>query len=163
MKIFRKIKHDVRGLSITEVTASITIMAILAGTGVTSAVNQISRSRIIATMDEMKSIALALDQYHQDNPGSTISTITTLVSSNYLGEGFTHTPDSDLKTDWKEDTWGNSYKLTPPSIDTDGDYLRGSLESAGPDGIMADNPATTGTDEDDDNIKITLEPMVASD
>lgn len=162
MSTFQVIRKNIRGISMPEVMASITVMAVLAGTGVTSAVNQISRSRIIATMDEMKSISLALDQYHQDNPGNTISTITTLVTYNYLTEGFTQAPDSDLKTDWKEDAWGNPYKLTPPSIDADGDYLRGSLESAGPNGIMTDDSTTTSVNEAADNIKITLEPMITS-
>ena len=162
MNIIQRIRKNTRGISMPEVMASITVMALLAGTGVTSAVNQISKSRIVATMDEMKAISIALDQYQQDNSGGTISTITTLVSSNYLTEGFTHTPDTDMKTDWKEDAWGNLYLLKPPSIDIDGDYLRGSLESAGADGVLADDPATTSINEASDNIKITLEPMVSS-
>ena len=149
-----------------EIMASIAVMSILAGTGIVSAVNQINQARVVATMDEMKSISTALMDYHKDHPGDTISTIgsiNTLVREGYLAQGFTAAPDTDLKTDWKEDAWGNSYKLLAPSIENDGDYIRGSLESAGADGKLTDDPLTAGYDETDDNIKITLEPMIASD
>ncbi|HBH46640.1 MAG: hypothetical protein A2445_02675 [Candidatus Jacksonbacteria bacterium RIFOXYC2_FULL_44_29] len=144
-----------------EIMASITVMAVLAGTGVTNAVNQISQAKLIATMDEMKAVRDSLMAYQQDYPGDTISTITTLVTKGYLAEGFTDAPNSDLETNWKEDAWGKSYALVPPAIDQDGDYLRGSLESAGPDGKTTNDPATTDYDEAKDNIKITLEPIVA--
>ena len=102
----------------------------------------------------------ALAEYHKDYPGDTISTITTLVTKGYLAEGFTQAPDTDLETDWKEDAWGNSYTLSAPSVDSDGDYIRGYLESAGSDGVLTDDTATSNRDEDDDNIRITLEPMI---
>ena len=143
-----------------ELMAGISIMAILAGTGATSAVNQINKAKLVATMDEMKSISEALAEYHKDYPGDTISTITTLVTKGYLAEGFTQAPDTDLETDWKEDAWGNSYTLSAPSVDSDGDYIRGYLESAGSDGVLTDDTATSNRDEDDDNIRITLEPMI---
>lgn len=143
-----------------ELLAVISIMTILAGTGVNSAVNQINSARISTTMEEMNAISKALSEYQKDNPGTTISTITTLVSGKYVSEGFTQTPDSDLETNWKEDAWGKSYVLTPPSIDGSGNYIRGSLESPGANGILTDNSSTTGYDESDDNIKVSLEPMV---
>lgn|SRR3989338_3883362 len=160
--LFRFLK-DKKGISMPELMAGITIMSILAGTGVTNAIGQISHARLAATMDEMKSISEALLAYQQDHPGDTISTITTLVSQGYLTEGFTEAPDTDLETDWKEDAWGLAYTLLAPSVDTDGDYLRGYLKSAGSDGKMIDDPATSGIDETDDNIRITLEAMVPSD
>jgi type II secretory pathway pseudopilin PulG len=143
-----------------ELLAGISIMAILAGTGVSSAVNQINHAKITATMDEMMSISKALMEYQNDNPGTTITTITTLVSQEYVSEGFTQAPDTALKTNWKEDAWGNSYILTPPSIDGSGKYTRGSLESSGADGILADDPLTASYNESDDNIKISLDPMI---
>ena len=144
-----------------ELMAGITIMAVLAGTGVTSAVNRINHARVVATMTEMKAISEALMAYHENNPGDTISTITTLVTKGYLAKGFTDAPDTDLETDWGEDAWGNDYELTPPFVDVDGDYEPGSLESAGADGELK-NLEGTGWDESKDNIKITLEPMIAS-
>lgn len=161
MKNAQKIAKNQRGISLPEIMAGITIMTILTGVGVKSAVNQINDAHITATMEEMKGISEAVSEYHRVNPGSTISTISTLVSKGYLAEGFTDAPDSDLETDWSEDSWGGDYKITPPIVEADGDYMRGSLESAGTDGIFADDPVTTGLDESDDNIKITLEPMVA--
>lgn len=160
IKLLRSIKGNNSGTTMPELLAGISIMAILAGTGVGSAVNQINSARLSATMDEMSAISKALSEYHKDNPGTTISTITTLVSGKYLSEGFTKTPDSDLKTDWKEDAWGNSYALTPPSQDGSGNYIRGSLESAGKDGIVTDDSNTTGYDESADNLKISLEPII---
>lgn len=142
-----------------ELMAGISVIAILAGTGATNAVKQINQAKITATMDEMKSISLAVTEYQKDNPGETISSINTLVTQYYLTQGFVEAPNSELKTDWTEDTWGTDYKLTPPSIETDGDFIRGSLESAGPDGKLTDDTATP-YNEADDNIKITLEPMV---
>jgi len=158
----KKIKNQ-RGISMPEIMAGITIMTILAGTGVASAVNQINKAKLASTMDEMKAISQALAHYHADYPGGTISTITTLVSEGYLSEGFTDAPDTDLETDWKEDAWGNDYRLVKPFVDVDGDYKRGSLESAGSGGELLDNPDTADYDESDDNIKITIEPMIASD
>ena len=156
-----KIKNQ-QGISMPEIMAGITIMAILAGTGATSAVKHISQARVAATMTEMKAISEAFAQYHADNPGRT-TTITTLKNNGYLAEGFTDAPDSDLETDWGEDAWGNDYTLVKPFVDDDGDYERGSLESAGADGEFEDNPDTDSYDESDDNIKITIEPMIASD
>ncbi len=151
-----------KGISMPEIMASITIMAVLAGTGVKSAVNQVNSTRLIATMDEMRSISQALDEYHIDHPGST-TTITTLVTQKYLAEGFTSAPQTSLKTNLKEDAWGIAYRLTAPSIDTKGVYLKGKLESAGANGIFDDDPATTSYNEADDNITLVLEPMIASD
>jgi len=145
-----------------ELMASISIMAILASTGAKGVVNQINQARLTATMQEMQAISEALIDYHKDHPGDTISTITTLVTYGYLTEGFTDAPDSDLETDWKEDAWGNDYKLSKPYIAEDGDLERGFLESAGPDCELTDNPETD-YDETDDNIKITLEPMIYGD
>ena len=150
-----------KGFSLFEITASITIMAILAGTGVISAVNQINSAKIIATMDEMKSISQALVVYHNDHPGDTVSTITTLVTQKYLTKGFTSAPQTSLKTDWKKDAWGKEYRFTAPSVDAKGVYLEGQLTSAGADGVFDDNPATT-IHEDDDNITIVIEPKLTS-
>lgn len=157
-EFFRQIKKQ-QGISMPEIMASITIMAVLAGTGVTNAVGQVGRAKLIATMDEMKSIRDALMTYQQDHPGDTISTITTLITYDYLTKGFTDAPDSDLETNWKEDAWGNSYRFVPPYID-DGDYERGSLTSGGPDGEIDDDPDTLDYDETDDNIVIALEAIV---
>jgi len=148
-----------RGVSMPELMAGISIMAVLAGTGVTSAANQINKSKVIATMDEMKAISLALEQYHEDYPGDSISTITTLITKGYLAEGFTDAPDTDFETDWKEDAWNNDYQLEKPYIDNDGDFMRGSLTSAGTDGELVNDP-DTDWNEESDNIKITLEPIV---
>lgn len=149
-----------RGISMPEIMASISIMAILAGTGVTNAVNQMSKAKLVATMDEMKSIRDALIAYQQDNPGDTISTITTLVTEAYLSQGFTDAPNIDLESNWKEDAWGETYVFVPPFVEPDGDYKRGSLSSGGPDGEIEDDPATVGYNEASDNIIIGLEPMV---
>jgi hypothetical protein len=83
------------------------------------------------------------------------------VTQQYLAQGFVAAPDADLETDWKQDVWNNDYTLVPPSVEADGDYIRGSLESAGADGILTDDETTTAYDESDDNIKISLEPMIA--
>src|SRR3990167_3747681 len=160
IKLLRSIKGTNSGATMPELLAGISIMAILAGTGVSSAVNQINSAKVSATMEEMGAISKALMEYHRDNPGTTITTITTLVSGKYLSEGFTQTPDSDLKTNWKEDAWGNIYILTPPSIDGSGNYIRGALESPGADGILTDNSGTTSYNEATDNTKISLEPMI---
>ena len=160
LKFIRRVGgRSQKGISMPEIMASITIMAILAGTGVTNAVGQVSRAKLVATMDEMKSVRNALMAYQQDNPGDTVSTITTLITKGYLVEGFTDSPDSDLETDWKEDAWGNRYEFMAPFIDVDGDYEAGYYESGGPDGELEDNPDTLDADETDDNIRITLESM----
>lgn len=165
-KLLKRLKKQ-RGITMPEIMAGIAIMSILAGTGVVSAVNQINKARLIATMDEMKTLSTALMDYQKDHPGDTISTVssleTTLVREGYLAEGFTEAPDTDLETDWSEDAWGNSYTLVVPSIEADGDYIRGSLESAGADGKLINDPLTESYNETDDNIKIALEPMIASD
>jgi type II secretory pathway pseudopilin PulG len=153
------------GISMPEIMAGITIMAILAGTGAISAVKRINRAKVVATMTEMKAISEALAQYHADHPGDTITTITTLVTQGYLPEGFTKAPDTDLETNWKKDAWGNYYKLAPPPeiYDEDGDYGKGYLESGGLDGEIDDLESTPDYDETDDNIKIVLEPIVSGD
>jgi type II secretory pathway pseudopilin PulG len=157
-----KKNRNQKGISMPEIMASITIMAILAGTGVKSAVNQVNSTRLIATMDEMASISRALDEYHIDHPGST-TTITTLVTQKYLAEGFTSAPETSLKTNLKKDAWENDYRLTSPLVDQSGVYLKGKLESAGADGIFDDDSTTTSYDETDDNITLMLEPMIAGD
>ncbi|MFH1713397.1 MAG: prepilin-type N-terminal cleavage/methylation domain-containing protein, partial [Candidatus Jacksonbacteria bacterium] len=58
-KILKRLKKK-RGISMPEIMASIAVMSILAGTGIVSAVNQINQARVVATMDEMKSISTAL-------------------------------------------------------------------------------------------------------
>ncbi|MEK9165408.1 MAG: type II secretion system protein [Patescibacteria group bacterium] len=161
-KLLKRLKKQ-QGISMPEIMAGIAIMSILAGTGVVSAVNQINKARLVATMDEMKAISTALMDYQKDHPGDTLTSTTTLVTQNYLAEGFTVAPDTDMETDWGYDAWGNKYTLIPPSIEADGDYIRGSLESGGADGKIADDPLTLDYKETDDNIKIALEPMIAND
>lgn len=150
-----------KGISMPEIMASITIMAVLAGTGVKSAVSQINITKITATMDEMKAIGQAFDEYHIDHPGST-TTIATLLTQKYLAEGFTSAPQISLETNLKKDAWGVAYRLTAPSVDQTGVYLKGKLESAGANGIFDDDPATASYDEKADNITLILEPMIAS-
>ena len=87
------------------------------------------------------------------------------MTQEYLAEGFTDAPDSDLETNWKKDAWGNSYRLVPPpeTYNDDGEYDTGYLESGGLDGEIDDLDTTPDYDETDDNIKIILEPIVAGD
>lgn len=158
----RKNNKNQKGISMPEIMASITIMAVLAGTGVTSAVNQINSTKVTATMDEMKSISQALADYHGDHPGST-TTIATLLTQKYLAKGFTSAPQTSLKTNLKEDAWGSAYRFTAPSIDAKNVYLEGKLESAGSDGTFDDDPTTASYDESADNITMNLEPMIAGD
>ena len=128
-----------------EIMAGVMIITIMGATGAVNVLKQVEGSRTGSTIQEMLAIRDAMLVYQTDNPGKTISTVTTLVTYDYLLKGVEDAPNSDLETDYKEDAWNNDCDFVWPALDE-----RGTLTSAGPDGEM---------DTKTDNIVVALEKI----
>jgi prepilin-type N-terminal cleavage/methylation domain-containing protein len=138
-----------KGFTLSEIMASMVILSVVTTTGAINVAKNLDNARINATIQEMLAIRDALNNYQRDHPGYTItstSSMSTLITNDYLLEGVTDAPDSDLETDYTEDAWGRDYVITLPT-----DSKRGSIKSGGADQDLA----TTS-----DNIEAALEKVV---
>lgn len=146
VNIFKKILKNKKGMTMPEIMAGVMVMTIMASAGAVNVLKNLDQVRITATVSEMLSIRDALLNYQRDNPGETASSLSTLVTNDYLMEGVDEAPDIDMETDYDEDAWNENYvKVWPTSS------ARGSLTSSGPDKDIA----TTS-----DNIVVALEKIV---
>lgn len=156
MKILKKIfTRTKKGITLPEIMASLAIISIMGAAGTQNVLKYLTEARINATIQEMQSMRDAIMEYQRENFGETVSTVTTLVTYDYLNQGITDAPDSSLETDYKEDAWDEDYEFVWPTIND-----RGYIASAGPDGILdADNGGDALAISDDD-IVIGLEKIV---
>lgn len=143
-----------------EVMAGTAIVAMTAAVGTASATHYLEDQKISITMDEMKQIHKAVEQYHVDNPQKTFSTFTTsLVNNDYLPKLFTDVPNSDWETDWSEDAFGNDYNIVKPTVEENG-----LLTSCGPDGMCFEDldaeEQAEFPDADKDNIVMELPKII---
>ena len=154
MKILKKIfVRTKKGITLPEIMASLAIISIMGAAGTQNVLKYLTEARINATIQEMQSMRDAIMEYQRENFGETVSTVTTLVTYDYLNQGITDAPDSSLKTNYKKDAWDEDYEFSWPTL-----TLRGYIASAGPDGILdADNG---GVEESNDDIVIGLEKIV---
>ncbi len=159
-KFFKKVQQNKQGYSLVEVMAATAIIATISATGAMSASAQIAKQKTSATMAEMKEIYNAVEQYHIDNQGKTISSFTTsLVNTGYLPRLFTHVANSNWETDWNKDAFGRAYKLKKATAGENG-----LLTSCGPDGLcfedLNDAEKLEFPDADKDNTTMELPKMV---
>lgn len=146
VNIFKKIFKNKKGMSMPEIMAGIMVMTIMASTGAVNVLRSAEQARISASISEMIAIRDALINYQRDNPGETVSSLSTLVTYDYLMKGIDDAPDTDMETDYTEDAWNKDYAIVWPTA-----IARGSLTSFGPDKDIA----TTS-----DNIVVALEKIV---